>query len=274
MPEVGGRTVGAALARAVFVVALGVAIGAQLAIMSVLDSERAGDAARTVAESEFAVELVDDAVRRAVSPTTGDELGAQIARQASNDPRVAEVLRLGLIDAHRSIVEPDAVASTGSAEVQTVLDDLLTEAEARTGIDLDAVRSDVGAPAIDPRFVPDAGARPLTKNVRTLAAVIALLAALLAVAVHPRPGRAIAGLGIGSAIACGIWAVVLLVLGWLIGTFTGTLFGRLLDAIWRASSSSMLLVVGAGAVLGIALWFGGVAVDGFTRPPRAGAARR
>jgi hypothetical protein len=274
MPEVGGRTVGAALARAVFVVALGVAIGAQLAIMSVLDSERADDAARAVSESEFAVELVDDAVRRAVSPTAGDELGAQIAQQASTDPRVAEVLRLGLIDAHRSIVEPDAVASTGSAEVQTVLDDLLTEAEARTGIDLDAVRSDVGAPAIDPRFVPDAGARPLTQGVRTLAAMVALIAALLAVAVHPRPGRAIAGLGIGSAIVCGIWAVVLLVLGWLIGTFTGTLFGRLLDAIWRASSSAMLLVVGAGAVLGIALWFGGVAVDGFTRRPRGGVARR
>jgi hypothetical protein len=274
MPDVRGRTVGAALARAVFVVALGVAIGAQLAIMSVLDSERADDAARTVAESEFAVELVDDAVRRAVSPTTGDELGAQIAQQASTDPRVAEVLRLGLIDAHRSIVEPDAVASTGSAEVQTVLDDLLTEAETRTGIDLAAVRSDVGAPAIDPRFVPDAGARPLTKGVRTLAAVVALIAALLAVAVHPRPGRAIAGLGIGSAIVCGVWAVVLFVLGWLIGTFSGTLFGRLLDAIWRASSSAMLLAVGAGAVLGIALWFGGVAVDGFTRRARAGVARR
>ena len=274
MPDVRGRTVGAALARAVFVVALGVAIGAQLAIMSVLDSERADDAARTVAESEFAVELVDDAVRRAVSPTTGDELGAQIAQQASTDPRVAEVLRLGLIDAHRSIVEPDAVASTGSAEVQTVLDDLLTEAETRTGIDLAAVRSDVGAPAIDPRFVPDAGARPLTKGVRTLAAVVALIAALLAVAVHPRPGRAIAGLGIGSAIVCGVWAVVLFVLGWLIGTFSGTLFGRLLDAIWRASSSAMLLAVGAGAVLGIARWFGGVAVDGFTRRARAGVARR
>lgn len=254
--------------RVVFVAALAAVIGAQLALMSVLDDARAEDAARSVAESEFAADRVDDAVREAVAPAVGDELAAEIAQQASTDPRVAEVLRLGLLDAHRSVVDPDAPPATGSDEVRAVLDQLIGEAEAQTGLELDDVRRELTVPSIDPRFAPDAGARPLVERVRAMVALLALAAALLAVVVHPRPGKSLSRIGIGTAIVCGVWALVLLAVGWSTGSLTGTLFGRLLRSMWTASSAPMLLMVGAGAVMGTALWFGGIALDGFARPGR------
>jgi hypothetical protein len=268
------RTRASGILRAVFVGALAMAIGAQLALMSVLDDERADAAARAVAESDFAADLVEDAVREAVAPTVGDEPAAEIARRASTDPRVAEVLRLGLLDAHRSVVDPDAVTETGTDEVRAVLDQLIDqlvgEAEAQTGLELDAVRPQLAVPTLDPRFAPDAGVRPIAELVRGIGALVALVAAVLAIVVHPRPGRALSGLGTGAAIVCGGWLLALLVLGWSAGLVDGTLFGRLVRSMWTASSPAMLLLAGAGAALGAGLWFGGIAVDGFTRQRRPG----
>jgi len=262
------RTTAALVLRAVFAGALALALAAQLALMSVLDEARADEAARTVAESEFAAGLVDDAVRQAVAPTVGDQLADQIAQEASTDPRVAEVLRLGLLDAHHAIVDPDAVTSTGNDDVEAVLDQLIGEAEARTGVDLAAVRSQLRVPSIDPRFAPDAGALPIAERVRAIAALVALVAALLAIVLHPRPGKALSGIGVVAAIVCGAWAVGLLVAGWLTSIVDDTLFGRLVRAMWTSSSPAMLLLVGAGAAIGVGLWFGGIAVDGFMRPRR------
>lgn len=265
MPADRGRRLVAVSGGVVFVVALGVSIGAQLTLMSILDQRRADEAAREVAESEFTVDLVDDAVRAAISPVIGVELGAEIARQVSTDPRVAEVLRLGLLDAHSAVVDPDGDRATGSEEVAAVLDDLLDEAEARTGADLTDVRSAIDVPRVDPRYVPDAGARAITRQTRWIAASLALIAGSIALVAHPRPGRALAGLGLVTVFVCAAWGVALLVLGWLIGTVAGTLFGQLVGAMWAASSSAMLLVAGAGAVIGLGLWFAGVAIDGLSR---------
>jgi hypothetical protein len=256
--------------RVVFVVALAVLIGAQLALMSILDVDRAEEAARSVAESEFAADLVGDVVLDAVAPLAGQELGTQLAQQASDDPRVATVLRRGLLDAHRAIVEPDAVVSTGSPEVQQVLDQVLAEAEAQAGVDLDGLQQRLDVPEIDPRYVPDAGAKPIAENVRDVAALVALVAAAVVLVVNPRRGRALAGLGFRAAIVCGAWGVALLLIGWVIGSTADTLYGELVAALWDASWPSMLLLVGAGVVLGVGFGVGGLSIDALTRPePRA-----
>ncbi len=256
--------------RVLFVVAFAVLIGAQLALMSILDVQRAEEAARTVSESDFAAEVVGDAVLDAVVPLAGQEVGTQLAQQASADPRVATVLRRGLLDAHRAIVEPDAVVSTGSPEVQQVLDEVLAEAEAQAGVDLAGVQQRLDVPEIDPRYVPDAGAKPIAENVRDIAALVALAAAGIVLVVTPRRGRALAGLGFRAAIVCGAWAVALLLIGWLIGSTADTLYGELVAALWDATWPSMLLLVGAGVVLGVGFGVGGLSIDALTQPePRA-----
>ncbi len=250
--------------KVVFVVAFSVLIGAQLALMSILDVGRAEEAARTVSESEFAADLVGDVVLDAVVPLAGQELGTQLAEQASADPRVAIVLRRGLLDAHRAVVEPDAVVSTGSPEVEEVLDEVLAEAEAQAGVDLAGLQQRLDVPEIDPRYVPDAGAKPIAENVRDIAALVALAAAVIVLIIHPRRGRALAGLGFRAAIVCGAWAVALLLLGWLVGATADTLYGELVAALWDVSWPSMLLLVGAGIVLGVGFGVGGLSIDALT----------
>lgn len=257
-----------ALVRVVFVGAIVAAIGSQLALMSFLDPQRADDAAESVASSQFAADLIDDAVFGAVAPVAGQELGAEIARQASLDPRVRDVLRRGLVDAHRSVVEPDAVTTTGSTEINAVIDDVLDDVEAETGVDLSGVRNQITAPKVDPRFVPDAGARPIAQRVRNLAAVLALISAVAVLMVHPRRGRALASLGLQVAIVCGVWAVGLLVTGLLVGAIAGTLFGELLYSLWSSASTAMLLFVCGAGLLGVGVWFAGKSIDGFVQHSR------
>ena len=256
--------------RVLFVVAFAVLIGAQLTLMSILDVGRAEEAARAVSESDFAADVVGDAVLDAVVPLAGQELGTQLAEQASADPRVATVLRRGLLDAHRAIVEPDAVVSTGSPEVQQVLDEVLAEAETQAGVDLAGVQQRLDVPEIDPRYIPYAGAKPIAENVRDISALVALGAAVIVLVITPRRGRALAGLGFRVAIVCGAWGVVLLLIGWLVGSTADTLYGELVAALWDATWPSMLLLVGAGVVLGVGFGVGGLSIDALAQPePRA-----
>ena len=68
-------------------------------------------------------------------------------------------------------------------------------------------------------------------------------------------------------VVCGGWLVGLLVAGWVIGRTTSTLFGEMMDTVWSDAVPSMLLLVGAGMLIGAGLWVAGTVVDGATRPP-------
>jgi len=265
VPADEARTAAMGVVGLVFVVAFAVLIGAQLALMSFLDEARAEEAARSVAESQFAAALVEQAVRDAAVPLAGEQVGTEIARQASTNPRVAEALRRGLVDAHRAIVEPDALDLIDSADVESVLDSAIDAAETEVGVNLDGLRQQLDVPQIGPRYLPDAGAGPIVETVRTVAALVTLAAAAIVLIVHPRRGRALAGLGIRAAVVCGAWAVVLLVVGWALGRVADTLFGQLVDQLWREAAPYMLLLLGAGVVLGAGLGFGGMSIDGLTR---------
>jgi hypothetical protein len=46
------------------------------------------------------------------------------------------------------------------------------------------------------------------------------------------------------------------------------LFGEMLDTVWSDAVPSMLLLVGAGVVIGVGLVVAGIALDGFGRAQR------
>jgi hypothetical protein len=55
------------------------------------------------------------------------------------------------------------------------------------------------------------------------------------------------------------------VTGWIIGLVSDTLFGEMLQTVWNDAVTSMLLLVGAGVVIGAGVVFAGIAFDGWAR---------
>jgi hypothetical protein len=267
-----GRRWAAGVFAALAAVAMAVLLSSQLSLMSVLDAERADDAARTVAESRFTGELIEQTVRSAVAPVLDDSTATFVATATSNDQRVREVVRISLVSAHHQVVDPSADDPSGAVtddSVRNAISDALLAAGAEAGVDVTTVTDRVEAPGVVPDQLPAFGLRPLAETARASAAIVVVVAALLAVAIHPRPGRALAGLGWKFGIVLGAWFVALLVIGWVIGMIAETLFGELLDAVWSDAVPAMLLLCGAGLLLCLALWFGGIALDGLvTRRPR------
>ncbi len=273
----GGRILLAGLCAAGFTVSLVALVTAQLALMSVLDTERAERAATQIAESQFTAEIIGETVTKAVAPVAGDAIAQQAAQAVSSDGRVTAVVAEALLTAHRQVVDADAPAdvpdgnvAVGAAIVTSVLD-----AAAANGIDPAAlgfgdvspeeVARGIGLPEVVPADPPQLGLRQIAETTRTIALVAMIVFAVLAVVVHPRSGRSMRGLGITTALVTGLWLAVMLVAGWVIGLVSDTLFGEMLDTVWSDAVPSMLLLVGAGVVIGVGLVVAGFAFDGFER---------
>ena len=278
----------AGLAAAGFAFALAALVSSQLAIMSVLDAARAERAATQIAESRFTADVIEQTVQRAVEPVAGEAVAAELATAASTDPRVTTAVSDALLAAHGGLVDPDLPSpSDGNIVVDRAIVGSVIDNAARAGIDLDAVgignvtlgdatlggmrldtiAEQAGLPSVVPSDVPDLGLRRVAETPR-VGALIALLAfALLAVFTHPRPGRSVRRLGWSAVVVCGAWLGGLLVAGWAIGRTTNTLFGEMIDTVWSDAVSSMVLLVGAGMLIGAGLWVAGTVVDGATRRP-------
>jgi hypothetical protein len=252
----------AGFAAAVFVVAFAAMLAAQLSLMSLLDTDRAADAADEVASSAFVSGLIDDAVRSAVTPIAGPDIARQVGITAGNDPRVRDVVRSTLVSAHRQVVDPTASRGPADGTVNVVVADVLDDLGERAGVDLSGLGPQLDVPDARPERLPDVGLRSIASVTRLIGAIVAVLAALAAVVVHPRPARGVSGLGARAAFVCGGWLVALIVVGWAIGRVAETLFGELLDALWSSAVPAMLGVVGAGVLLGVGTWLGGRALDG------------
>jgi hypothetical protein len=255
------------LLAVLFSIAAAVLLASQLSLMSVLDTGRAERAARDISESAFTAQLIEQTVERAIAPVVDQQIAAQVATATSTDPRVREVVRTSLVGAHRQVVdsEPTSPASgTRDQQVQTVIDDALANASAQSGVDLSGVSIQVEQTQVVPDDLPQIGLRVIAERARAIAGVLAIVFGLIAVTVHPRPGRALAGLGWKLVIVCGAWVVALLVVGWVIDRIDETLFGEMLGSIWSNAVPSMLLLVVAGVVIGVGTWLGGLALDGLS----------
>ena len=274
------RLIVAGFCAAGFAIALVALVTAQLALMSILDPTRAERAADQIAHSRFTADLIEQTVIRAVAPIAGPAVAQQVATATSADPRVLVVVETSLVNAHRQVVDPDAPPevidanlAVGTAIAQSVLDtaerngiDLaalgLAEGADPAGIEPSALAQQAGLPKIVPDDLPSLGLRHVAETTRIIALVAMFVFAALAVVIHPRPGRSLRGVGVQTAVVCGAWLVAMLVAGWLIGLVADTLFGEMIDAVWSDAVPSMLLV-GAGAVIGLALVLGGIALDGY-----------
>lgn len=274
-----GRLVVAGFCAAGFAIALVALVSSQLALMSILDSSRAERAAEQIAESRFTADLIERTVVRAVAPVAGDDIARLAAVTASSDPNVLRVVEVSLVNAHRQIVEPDAPGEVvdGNEAVGTAIVTSILETAAANGIDLAALGSgldptaiarDAGLPEVVPTDLPRLGLLQIAETTRIIALVAMVVCALLALLVHPRSGRSLRGLGLQLAIITGVWLLALMVAGWVIDLISNTLFGEMIDAVWSDSVPAMLLLVGAGVVIGIALVLGGLALDGYERDRR------
>lgn len=276
----GARVALAGLASAGFAIALVTLVSSQLALMSILDADRAARAAEQIAASRFTADLIDQTVVRAISPVAGDALAGQAAGVASSDPEVLRVVETTLLDAHGRIVDRDPPAEVvdGNVAVGSAIVDSLLDTAAANGVDLAAlglgdgagvdsaaIASDAGLPDVVPDDLPRLGLRDVAETTRTISLFALLLCAAIAVLAHPWPGRSLRGLGIRLAIVTGGWLVALLIVGWIIGLISNTLFGEMLETVWSDAVPSMLLLVGAGVAIGVALVFAGVSVEGFSR---------
>lgn len=264
------RTRLAGVATTVFGSAFAALLVAQLSLMSLLDTRRAEEASRSVAESRFVAGLVTDAVSNVVTPLAGPEVAAEVAAVASTDPRVRDIVTSSLVGAHRQVVDPSSGPGVDTSMVNSVVGDVLNEAGALTGVDLTGAADQVQVPDARPDRLPDVGLRDLALRTRLIAAVIAVVAAVAAVAVHPRPARGLSRVGATAGFVCAGWAIGLAVVSWIIGRIETTLFGELVGALWSSAGPAMLGVVVAGVLLGAGTWLGGRAVDGLltARPGR------
>lgn len=258
------------VASAVFAASFAAMLSAQIALMSVLDTGRASAVAAEVADSAFVTGLIDDAVRNAVTPLTGPELAAEVAAASSADRRVRGVVTDALVAAHRQVVDPSAPAGTTGADVDAVVASVVDDLSELVGVDLSPVAPQVTIPDARPERVPDIGLRSVAEISRAIAATLAVLAAVICIAVHPRPLRGVSSVGGRIAWVCGVWAVGLLVVGWLIGRVADTLFGELLDAIWSSAAPAVIALVAGGLLLGVGVWIGGRALDGLIDAGRSG----
>ncbi len=279
------RTI-AGFCLALCAIALGALISSQLALMSVLDEARAEQAAEQIATSRFTADVIEQTVERAVAPIAGAEIASQLATATSTDPAVTSAVSSSLMGAHRLIVDPDIGSvpdgnvAVRSAIARSVFDTAtaagldpaaagidLTGLE-QTGLDqlgLDTAVEAVGLPSVVPTDVPQLGLLRVAETTRIIAALALFVFGFAAVVVHPRPGRGLRRIGIAAMIVSGAWLAGLLVTGWAIGLAADTLFGEMLQTVWNDAVPSMLLLVGAGVVLGAGVAFAGIAADGWAR---------
>jgi hypothetical protein len=264
-----------------FTIALAALVSTQLSAMSVLDEARAQRAAEQIATSRFTADVIEQTVERAVTPVAGSELASQLATTTATDPRVTAVIASSLVDAHQLVVDPDASStSDGNAAVRVAIAESVLDGAtaagidpAALGIDLDAldpaqlaaVADQAGLPPVVPEDVPNLGLQRVADTTRVIAAIAMVVFGLVAVLAHPRSGRGLRRLGAATVIVCGAWLVGLLVTGWIIGLVANTLFGEMLQTVWNDAVPSMLLLVGAGAIIGLGVVFAGTAVDGWSR---------
>jgi hypothetical protein len=281
-----GRTSRAQLALsgfcvAMFTIALGALVSSQLSLMSVLDPARAQRAADQIATSRFTADVIEQTVERAVTPIAGDDVAARLAAVTSTDPQVTGVVSSSLIGAHRQIVDPDAPsAPDGNVAVRRAIAQSVLDSATAAGFDpvavgidptdldalqLDAAAEQAGLPSVVPNNVPQLGLRQVADTTRVIAAVVLLVFGVVAVLAHPRSGRGLRRLGVATVVVCGAWLVGLLVTGWIIDLVANTLFGEMLQTVWNDAVPSMLLLVGAGVVIGAGVVFAGIAFDGWAR---------
>ncbi len=273
----------AGLCAAGFTIALVALVSSQLALMSVLNAARAERAADQIAASRFTADVIEQTVERAVEPVAGAEIASQLAVATSNDPRVLSVVSTALISAHRQVADPEATRDElidGNAALDRAIVRSVIDTAAGAGIDLQAVGADLadvslggirladaasqaGVASVVPADVPNLGLRRAAETTRIIALLAMVLLGLIAVFAHPRPGRSLRRLGWATAIVCGAWLGGLLIVGWVIGLTSNTLFGEMISTVWSDAVPSMLLLVGAGLIIGVGLWVAGVAFDGF-----------
>lgn len=284
MTDGGGSTAQLAIAGffvAMFTIALGALVSSQLALMSVLDTARAERAADQIATSRFTADVIEQTVERAVTPIAGTEIASQLATATSTDPQVTAVVSSSLMGAHRQIVDADAGAvpdgnvAVRAAIAQSVLDTATAAGfdPAAVGIDvtsldqlgLDAAVEEAGVPSVVPTDVPNLGLQRVAEITRIIAALALFAFGFVAVIAHPRPARGLRRLGVAAVVISGAWLVGLLVTGWIIDLVANTLFGEMLQTVWTDAVPSMLLLVGAGVVLGAAVIVGGIAADGWAQ---------
>jgi hypothetical protein len=266
---------------AIFTIALGALVSAQLASMSVLDPTRAQRAADQIATSRFTADVIGQTVERAVTPIAGADLAAQLAAATSTDPRVTGVVSSSLVGAHRQMVDPDAPAAPdGNVAVRTAIAQSVFDTATAAGFDpaavgidptdidplqLETVAEEAGLPSVVPGDVPRLGLRQVAEATRVVAGLALVVFGAVAVLAHPRSGRGLRRLGVATVVVCGAWLVGLLVTGWIIGLVANTLFGEMLQTVWNDAVPSMLLLVGAGVVIGAGVVFAGIALDGWAR---------
>jgi hypothetical protein len=262
-------------------IALATLISSQLALMSVLDEARAQQAAEQIATSRFTADVIEQTVERAVTPIAGAEIAAQLATVTSTDPTVTNAVSSSLLGAHRLIVDPDVdTVPDGNVAVRTAIARSVLDTATTAGFDpeaagidvtsldqlgLDAAVEQAGVPSVVPGNVPRLGLLQVSRTIRVIAAVGLFVFGFAAVVIHPRPGRGLRRLGISAMVVCGAWLAGLLVTGWAIGLGADTLFGEMLHTVWNDAVPSMLLLVGAGVVLGAGIAFAGIAADGWAR---------
>jgi hypothetical protein len=281
-----GRTSRAQLALsgfcvAMFTIALGALVSSQLSLMSVLEPARAQRAADQIATSRFTADVIEQTVERAVTPIAGNDIAARLAAVTSTDPQVTGVVSSSLIGAHRQIVDPDAPsAPDGNVAVRRAIAQSVLDSATAAGFDpvaagidpndldalqLDTVAAQAGLPSVVPSNVPQLGLRQVAETTRVIAGVALVVFGVVAVLAHPRSGRGLRRLGVATLIVCGAWLVGLLVTGWIIDLVANTLFGEMLQTVWNDAVPSMLLLVGAGVVIGAGVVFAGIAFDGWAR---------
>ena len=266
---------------AMFTIALGALVSSQLSLMSMLDPAKAQQAADQIATSRFTADVIAQTVERAVAPVAGADIASQLATATSTDPRVTGVVSSSLMGAHRTIVDPDAgPLPDGNVAVRTAITESVLDTATAAGFDpaaigldvtdldslrLDAVAEQAGLPSVVPTNVPSLGLQQVAETTRTIAAIALFIFGFVAVIAHPAPGRGLRRLGIAAVVVCGAWLVGLLVTGWIIGLVADTLFGEMLQTVWTDAVPSMMLLVGAGVVIGAGVVFAGIAADGWAR---------
>jgi hypothetical protein len=225
--------------------------------------------------------VIEQTVERAVTPIAGDDIAARLAAVTSTDPQVTGVVSSSLIGAHRQIVDPDAPsAPDGNVAVRRAIAQSVLDSATAAGFDpvaagidpndldalqLDAAAEQAGLPSVVPGNVPQLGLRQVAETTRVIAGVALVVFGVVAVLAHPRSGRGLRRLGVATLIVCGAWLVGLLVTGWIIDLVANTLFGEMLQTVWSDAVPSMLLLVGAGVVIGAGVVFAGIAFDGWAR---------
>jgi hypothetical protein len=281
-----GQSAIAGLCLALASIALAALVSSQLALMSVLDEARAEVAAEQIATSRFTADVIEQTVERAVTPIAGSEIATQLATATSTDPAVTNAISSSLMGAHRLIVDPDiGTVPDGNVAVRTAIARSVLDTATAAGLDPAAVGIDVasldqtsldqlgldtaaeqaGLPSVVPTDVPQLGLLRVAETTRIIAALALFVFGFAAVVVHPRPGRGLRRLGITAMVVSGAWLAGLLVAGWAIGLSADTLFGEMLQTVWSDAVPSMLLLVGAGVVLGAGVAFAGIAADGWAR---------